>query len=368
MADALFFSHLRWDFVFQRPQQLVTRWADDHRCFFWEEPVADATSPHLELCDRSPVTVVVPHVVPDRPVEPQLAALVDALIEQKDIVDPVLWYWTPMMRPFSRHVVGRAVVWDCMDELSGFAFAPPSLIQREAELLEDAHLVFTGGYELYRSKRDRHPAVYPFPSSVDVAHFARARAEGLKDPFDQAAVPRPRVGWFGVIDERMDLELVDRVAADHPAWGFVLIGPVVKITPEMLPRRPNLHWLGMKPYDALPAYIAHWDVAILPFAHNPATRYISPTKTPEYLAAGRPVVSTSIADVVRPYGERGLVRIADTPEAFGQAIAAALAEDPDRRRARADAFLARLSWEDTVRRMKELVAARSVRRQLAAVG
>jgi glycosyltransferase involved in cell wall biosynthesis len=197
--------------------------------------------------------------------------------------------------------------------------------------------------------------------------LARATAASSIHP-DQASLGHPRIGWFGVIDERMDLEIVDRVAAARPEWTFVLVGPVVKIAPEMLPRHPNLHWLGMKSYDVLPEYIAHWDVAMLPFAHNAATRYISPTKTPEYLAAGKPVVSTSIADVVRPYGERGLARIADGWQAFEQAIAATLAEEPETRRARADAFLARLSWEDTVRRMKELVAARSEQRPLAAVG
>jgi UDP-galactopyranose mutase len=134
-----------------------------------------------------------------------------------------------------------------------------------------------------------------------------------------------------------------------------MIGPVVKIDEASLPRLANIHYLGMKSYDELPSYMAGWDVAILPFAHNAATRFISPTKTPEYLAAGCPVVSTSIRDVVRPYGERRLVAIADTPSEFADAIAAALTVDGRESVARADRFLAQLSWDRTWSAMNALV-------------
>lgn len=353
--DAIFFSHLRWDFVVQRPQHIVTRWAADHRVFFWEEPIRDANEPFLEVKARGDVQLVIPHLTPQDEHEPRtLRRLVDTLVGVAQLHDPVGWYWTPRMRSFSHHLPFSTVVWDCMDELSAFAHAPPDLAQWEERLLRDADVVFTGGYTLYERKRHKHPNVFPFPSSVDVSHFARAR-QAQADPEDQRALPRPRIGWFGVIDERTDLALLDALATAHPAWSFVMLGPVVKIDPGSLPRHPNLHWLGKKDYAELPAYIANWDVAMLPFAHNEATESISPTKTPEYLAAGRPVVSSSIRDVVRPYGERGLVEIADGPAAFGAAIQRALTADHVIRQRRADALLAQMSWDRTVAAMREKI-------------
>lgn len=360
--DAVFFSHLRWDFVFQRPQHIVSRWARDHRVIFWEEAVRDATTPHLAVHRRGDVTVVVPHVTEgDRFEQLTLRRLLEEFSGVARLHDPIAWYWTPLMRSFSHHLPFSAVVWDCMDELTAFAFAPPELVHWESRLLADADVVFTGGYTLYEHKRHRHANIHPFPSSVDVEQFAKARVP-QPDPLDQRSIPHPRVGWFGVIDERTDLALLDAVAAARPEWHFVMVGPVVKIDPASLPRRANVHWLGMKPYAELPTYVAHWDVAMLPFAHNDATRTISPTKTPEYLAAGRPVVSTSIRDVVRPYGERALVEIADGPQAFCEAIARCLTTDHTIRQRRADVLLSRMSWDATVAAMRARVEAVHERR------
>jgi UDP-galactopyranose mutase len=354
-GDVLCFSHLRWDFVFQRPQQIASRWARDHRVWFWEEPLRDADRPYVELKPRGGVQVLVPHVPPG--LADETAVLRQMLSEYYGIAgmnEPIGWYWTPMMRAVSDHLALSSIVWDCMDELTAFKDAPPDLLRWEGLLLEDADVVFTGGHSLYQAKRNRHGNVHPFPSSVDVAHFAKAR-DRPREPADQATIPGPRIGWFGVIDERTDFALLDAVARARPEWHFVMLGPVTKVDEADLPRRPNLHWLGMKPYEDLPAYVAHWDVAILPFAHNPSTKFISPTKTPEYLAAGKPVVSTSITDVVRPYGAEGMVWIADGARAFERAIAEALVDDATERLARADAFLAEMSWDSTVSRMQDLV-------------
>ena len=254
----------------------------------------------------------------------------------------------------------RAIVYDCMDELSGFAGAPPELGAREQELLRRADIVFTGGQTLYEAKRHAHANVHPFPSSVDVEHFARARAQ-QPDPPQQAPIAHPRVGFFGVIDERLDIDLVAGAAAARPDWQFVMIGPIVKIDRSLLPVLPNIHYLGPKKYEELPAYLAGWDVATLPFARNEATRYISPTKTPEYLAAGKPVVSTSIRDVVRPYGMQGLARIADTVPEYVAAIDAAMTEDARERLRAVDAFLTQTSWDGTWTRMHALVHAVAAR-------
>jgi UDP-galactopyranose mutase len=366
LPDLLCFSHLRWNFVFQRPQHLLSRFARERRVFFFEEPVYGPGLPRLEVT-QSPegVWVAVPHL-PEGLDEQQVVAaqrrLVDELLAGHAVRQYVSWYYTPMSLPFTRHLKPQAVIYDCMDELSAFRGAPPGLLRNEAELLRLADEVFTGGQSLYEAKKDRHPSVHAFPSSVDVAHFAKARG-ALETPEDQASLPHPRLGFFGVVDERMDLELVEALATARPDWQIIILGPVVKIDPASLPRRPNLHYLGGKPYAQLPQYLASWDVALMPFARNESTRFISPTKTPEYLAAGRPVVSTSIRDVVRPYGEQGLVRIADTPEDFVRACEAALKEDRTRWLPRVDAHLATMSWDSTWSRMKILLDAAAARRR-----
>lgn len=343
-------SHLRWNFVYQRPQHLLSRCARDNDVLFFEEPHFDAHEPELEITETpSRVRVVIPHLpagLSQARIEQMLRRLVDDLISGLRASDPILWYYTPMAFGFTDHVKPTAVVYDCMDELSLFHGAPPALVRYEQRLLQRADVVFTGGHSLYEHKRNLHHNIHAFPSSVDVPHFARAR-ELRDDPPDQADIPRPRVGFFGVIDERMDTALLEELADARPELQLVMIGPVVKIDPAKLPRRTNIHWLGGKQYEELPDYLAGWDVAMLPFARNDSTRFISPTKTPEYLAAGRPVVSTSIRDVVQPYGKQGLAWIADTAADFAIAIDEALASNRAARLAQADAFLADLSWDRT---------------------
>ncbi len=359
-ADLICLSHLRWDFVFQRPQHLMTRCARERRVFFVEEPIYESgITARLRIEARGSITLLVPHlpsgIDEERAAEIQRRLLDDVLVRER-VHDYVLWYYTPMAMAFTSHLAPVGVVYDCMDELSAFKGAPAVLKEREAALMQSAALVLTGGQSLFEAKRHQHHNIHPFPSSVDVEHFARARRV-TDDPADQSPIPHPRLGFFGVIDERMDIELVDGVAAAQPDWHIVMLGPVVKIDESMLPRRPNIHYLGAKTYDQLPQYVAGWDVALLPFARNEATRYISPTKTPEYMAAGKPVVSTSIRDVVRPYGQQGLVRIADTPRSFIQACKAAMAEDALARTTRGDAFLRQTSWDGTWSRMRMLLDA-----------
>jgi glycosyltransferase involved in cell wall biosynthesis len=361
LPDVICFSHLRWDFVFQRPQHLMTRCAREcRRLFFFEEPVyEDGIAPYLDLQSSRGVHVAVPHL-PSGLDEPTAIAaqraLLDELVALHRVNPVVAWYYTPMALSFSRHLSPAAVVYDCMDELASFKGAPALLTTQEALLMRRADLVLTGGQSLYEAKRHQHHNIHPFPSSVDVDHFAQARRI-TTEPADQSAIPHPRLGFFGVIDERMDVDLLDGVAAARPHWHLVLLGPVVKIDAAQLPRRPNIHYLGSKPYEDLPQYVAGWDVALLPFARNEATRFISPTKTPEYMAAGKPVVSTSIRDVVRPYGRQGLVRIADDVPAFVDACEAAMAEDASERRRQADAFLRQTSWDGTWLRIRSMVEA-----------
>jgi UDP-galactopyranose mutase len=361
-ADLICLSHLRWGFVYQRPQHLLSRFARDRRVFFIEEPVETDGAPYMELrrCPESGVNIAVPQIpsgLSQPTAETIQKLLLNNLIREQHIDDYLLWYYTPMALSFSRHLTPKLTIFDVMDELSAFKGAPQEMKDREAELLERADIVFTGGQSLYEAKKGRHDDLYAFPSSVDTAHFGSARAVRT-DPEDQADIPHPRIGYCGVIDERMNLELIDGIAAARPDWHVVMLGPVVKIDPETLPRRSNIHFLGGRGYKELPQYLGGWDVAMLPFAHNESTRFISPTKTPEYLAAGLPVVSTSITDVVRPYGVQKLVRIADSVEEFVAAIDGVMEEEAHDStwRAKVEAMLAQNSWDITWRKMRNLIS------------
>ena len=357
-ADLICFSHLRWDFVTQRPQHLLTRAARDRRVFYWEEPIwhqpedpstaVEALEKRIEVTSPSAnVWVIRPHIHWGIDFEVGQRALLDEFVREFRIEHAVGWYYTPMALGFSSHMKFDAVVYDCMDELSAFAGAPPRLAQRERELLAAADVVFTGGYSLYDAKRTQHANVHAFPSSVDVAHFAAAKNRTDDEPADQSVIAHPRAGFFGVLDERLDIALVAEVAKLRPEMQFVLIGPVVKIDPATLPVADNIHYPGSKTYANLPDYLAGWDVAMLPFAMNEATRFISPTKTPEYLAAGKTVVSTPICDVVRQYGDAGLVAIAGTAREFAAALDAALLPQPEAWKTAVAEALALSSWDST---------------------
>ena len=350
--DLICFSHLRWHFVIQRPQHLLTRCAQSRRVFFWEEPYFDADdngdgTPTLEVMhEEEQLWVLRPHLPRAGSADEMQRDLLRHFLSDHKVDRFVRWYYTPMALGFTSGLCAEATVYDCMDELTGFLGAPPELAERERALFAQADVVFTGGMSLYEAKRKQHANVHAFPSSIDVPHFAQAlTASG--DPADQAGIPHPRAGFFGVIDERFDYALMAEVAALKPQMHFVFLGPVVKIDPALLPQGANLHYLGGKSYAELPAYLAGWDVALLPFALNESTRFISPTKTPEYLAAGKPVVSTPIHDVIAGYGQNGLVAIAGSAADFAEALDKALLPPAEDWKAKVDAKLAQGSWDRT---------------------
>lgn len=353
------FSHLRWNFVYQRPQHLLSRLTKQFIVFYVEEPVFDAPADRntVTLSDEK-VWVVVPHLkgAPDaQDITSRQTALVNSFLSEFGIKNFISWYYTPMALPFTRHLQPKLVVYDCMDELSAFKFAPAELVNLEKELMEKADLVFTGGHCLYEAKKHLHPDIHPFPSSIDKSHFGVARQKHL-DPPDQQNIPHPRIGFFGVLDERFDIDLIDRVATLRPDWQLVLLGPVVKIDPASLPQHKNIHYLGGKSYQQLPSYISGWELAMIPFALNESTRFISPTKTPEYLAAGKPVLSTAIRDVVEPYGSRDLVHIIHSAEEFVEKASLEL-NRTDRKKwlTDVDGFLAGNSWDITVGQMTRFI-------------
>lgn len=292
--------------------------------------------------------------------------LLASMISEHGIEDFIAWYYTPMARPLTSNLTPRVTVYDCMDELSAFKGAPQAMREHERHLFTEADLVFTGGASLYESKRKQHASVHLFPSSVDTAHFAQAR-RAPSEPEDQAHLPHPRVGYAGVIDERMDLELLGKAATLRPDWQFVMLGPVVKIDPDSLPKAANIHYLGMKTYSELPAYFSGWEIGMLPFAMNESTRFISPTKTPEYLAAGLQVVSTPIRDVATTYGDLGFVKIAGNADEFVRAVDFMLEHAPTSEVwARVDQFLAKSSWDKTWSEMNRLIEEKLALKTLAA--
>jgi glycosyltransferase involved in cell wall biosynthesis len=365
LPDLVCFAHLHWDFVWQRPQHLLSRFAQHGRVYYVEDAFYhpdDLVEPHMEVKERqNGVKVLVVHLpqylrADEAAADEAQFAVLTRFFTDNSVKQYVFWYYTPMALGKSRLFSPVLTVYDCMDELAQFKFAPPELRQREQELFKKADLVFTGGQRIYESKREQHDDAHAFPSSIDKAHFGQARDPKLAEPADQAGIAHPRIGFFGVIDERLDIELLGHLATDHPEWQFVIIGPVVKIDPATLPHNENIHYLGGKNYQELPAYLRGWDVATLLFARNESTEFISPTKTPEYLAAGRPVVSTSIRDVVRPYGDMNLVQIADDPKDFGKAITIALEQGKDADwRTRTDDYLATISWDLTWQNMVNLM-------------
>jgi glycosyltransferase involved in cell wall biosynthesis len=357
--DLICFSHLRWNFVFQRPQHLLGRAAKQYRIWFIEEPIWGDEYKMSSCQQADGLTVLVPHLPHGTSPEDALQLqrqLLDEFIQRERISNYIAWYYTPMALSFTDHLKPSMTVYDCMDELSAFWGAPPQLLEQEKQLIKRADLLFTGGYSLYEAKQNRHPHVFAFPSSIDFKHFSDAR-KPLPDPADQRRLANPRIGFSGVIDERFDHELMREVTRRRPEWQFIMIGPVVKIDPALLPQGPNVHYVGMKAYKELPTYFSNWNVGILPFALNNSTKYISPTKTPEYLAAGLPVVSTPIRDVVRTYGSEGFVQIADTADAFEAAIESALNGTHPTDWSAIDKFLAENSWNNTWSEMNRLMVA-----------
>jgi UDP-galactopyranose mutase len=361
MTAIIVFSHLRWDFVLQRPQHLLSKLAQDYQVLFVEEPIHDAQGTHWVLSNPEPnITVCQPHTTVSMPgfhddQLPQLRQLVRQLVSDHD--DHMVWFYTPMALPLLQELQPRAVIYDCMDELSAFRNAPKQLLQRESGLLKVADIVFTGGPSLYRAKRDRHANVHCFPSSVDVTHFKTALDRTNSHPLHKD-IPGPRLGFYGVIDERFDAELIARVADAHPQWQIVLVGPVVKVDPASLPQRDNVHYMGQQPYAALPNFLAGWDVCLLPFALNDSTRFISPTKTLEYMAAELPIVSTPVADVKDIYSD--IVYIAEDSVAFISACEAALLESQEQRAEKIERMrktVSSTSWAATAGKMRELLEA-----------
>lgn len=360
------FSHLRWGFVWQRPQQFLSRFAKKHQILFVEEPFFDrpeGSEPEVTYHRVMPnVTVACPHVPGSWNRNPQLPqklreftrTAIDHMNEDGTFDKPLLWYYSPMDSAWSLgYFENRGVVYDSMDELSQFTGAPRALVDNENRLMDYADVVFAGGYELSLKKKKRHDNVHFFGCGVEYSHFAQAQEAATTIPPDIDFMDRPILGWFGVVDERVDYNLVGEMARQRPSWAFAMVGPVVKVDPNLLPHFPNLYWLGQRDYSVLPNYCKAFDICMMSFAINAATEYINPTKALEYLATGRPVISTPVKDVVRQYSD--LVDIVKTPEEFIAAAEQALKDPPRDRIQRGIEKARECSWETTVSTMHDII-------------
>ena len=360
------FSHLRWGFVWQRPQQFLSRFAKKHQILFVEEPFFDrplGAEPDVSFHRVMPnVTVVTPHVDSSWNRNPKLPQRLREFTQQAirhmnqngEFDRPLLWYYSPMDSSWSLgYIENRGVIYDAMDELSQFSGAPRALIDNEARLMQYADVVFTGGYELSLKKKQRHDNVQFFGCGVEFDHFARAQDSSTMIPPDIDFMARPILGWFGVVDERVDYNLVGEMARMKPGWSFAMVGPVVKVDPNLLPHFPNLYFLGGRDYSVLPNYCRAFDICMMPFALNAATEYINPTKALEYFATGRSVISTPVKDVVRQHGD--VVEIVKTPGEFVQAAERLLSDPPHDRIERAIEKARRSSWESVVQNMQDLI-------------
>lgn len=371
MKTILVFSHLRWDFVFQRPQHLLSRLAEHYRIIFVEEPMWTEGGPYVYSALVTPnVRVLVPHTNEEGWGfnDAQLAVIGpminDWLADNEDLSDGYgIWFYTPQALPIKQAFKPEFVIFDVMDELSMFANPPPQLKEREAELLKIADLVIAGGPSLWKSKHAVRPDTICIPSAVDAAHYSPHRAIVQEDATHEADklqhhIAHPRIGFFGVIDERLDIKLLEEIADAHLDWNIVMVGPVVKIDPASLPQKKNIFWLGQQQYKILPQIVQSWDVCILPFAYNDSTKFISPTKTLEYMAAEKPIVSTAIHDVVALYED--VVEIGETNQDFISKIEGALAETQQARGNRIKlslATVARSSWDAAAAKVKTAIDA-----------
>ena len=344
--DMIVFCHLRWDFVYQRPQHIISRLAKDYKILVVEEPTPTRLNGHSPLEVREITANIHVFRPPVQSIE-KIGAFLKKHLKKQTF--PVGWFYSPAFIPVLEHLEFDSVIYDCMDELSLFKGASAHLIDQEKQLLAAADIVYTGGKSLYESKKQKHHNVYCFPSSVDVAHFANENAESIEKPNDLRDIPQPIVGYYGVIDERIDLELLKKTAAKCASTSFVMIGPLCKIEEHDLPKADNIYYLGMKSYEELPAYLHYFDIAMMPFALNDSTKYISPTKTLEYMSAYKPIISTRIKDVVRDYSH--CISLVTDENDFADAIEKASTRDLSDYAE----ILEKTSWDATAEKMSSII-------------
>lgn len=356
----LCFAPIKWESVFQRPQHLMSYAAKKWRVFYIQEPEfeRETTEPEMDVKELKKyknlyvVSPKLPTALSKNDTEKAMLNLLNRLCYEHSIQNYGIWYYTPVSNHYTTDLYPRVVVYDCITPIRT---TQPALTDIENELISQSDLVFTNGKTLFEAKRDWHPQVYNFPSSIDKEHFMQARLE-LPEPADMEEILYPRLGLYGAIDECFDVELLRALSARRPDWQFVLIGPVVGIDEGALPKAENIHFLGERSYQELPSYISGWNAALMLVSTEKASQTHIPTRTPEYLAAFKPIVSTPVPDIFSPYEEMGLVNTASNVFEFETAIEEALSYDKRKEwKKTIDDFLKTHSWDVTWQQMRHLI-------------
>lgn len=370
------FSHLAWDRkLFQRPQQLMLRFSKRFNVLY----ISGHSFRHffIDVFRRKKIhryhvtdnlAVYSPFALPPirkcsflitRLNKILLSFQVKRMLKKLKLKDPILWIYHPRYL----HTIGKfkekLIVYDCMDDFTSLLSTYEDRERNagnEEMLLKKADMVFAGGYSIADLKRDSRERIHVFPSAVEIDHFKNALSDNLVLPDDIKSIPHPILGYWGAIDERVDHDLLKKLAIKHPEWSIVLLGPIVRHKvgdSSYLHEIKNIFWLGPKDYSLLPGYAKAFDVCLIPFVLTREGKSLSPTKTLEYLATGKPVVSTPVTDVVRFYDR--VIGIADGPDEFEMAVLRCMKEDDASMKQKRINFTRNRSWEDTAENMEKLI-------------
>ncbi|MBN1593755.1 MAG: glycosyltransferase [Candidatus Coatesbacteria bacterium] len=351
--------------LWQRPQQIAVRIANRHPVLYVWPRYASELARRKSKSEFTPsdgakgVHLLAPLLLPfERAIKgiyrinlKTISSLISAALPRIDADGrPVLWFYAPRFAPIIDSLDHAAVVYDIMDEHSAFGFARRETMELERRLLESADVVFAGTNALAERKAEFAPDIKYYPCGVEFDHFSSALGGSLPVPAALSEVEGPVIGYFGAVDDRLDFDMIFAVARAYPEWNFLLAGPWLSSRQRSeLETTGNIILPGLVDYSELPAYLARFDVAILPFVLNKLTLHIHPTKALEYLASRTPVISTAIPDVVKFYS--GIIDIVSTADEFASAVERAL-EKPNEDAIERGFELARSSsWENMVENM-----------------
>lgn len=312
-------SSTRWSFLWQRPQQIMSRLCARHDILYVDPPFPVAEEQVRGISNDESGTLIVKNLqtINDalqifRPLEisrfsypdldsNELLKMNQELLQcqiQKALFQlgwqhPLLWLYDPRNVNLVDQLNPCGVIYDCVDSFRSFSWSHPHVSIWEEALVDRADVVLATSRALYQERLRKNRYTFLVPNAADYKHFSPW--QGYEKPADITAISRPRLGFIGAIYEWVDLELLQVIADKSPAWNLVLIGP--KQHGLQLPERSNIHWLGQRGYAELPAYVHSFDVALIPFLVNETTQHANPIKFWEYLAAGKPVVSTLLPEI-----------------------------------------------------------------------
>lgn len=358
-CDLLVLAHSRWDLDHHRGHNIFSRYAQKRRVFYFEEPSFGQTEiPRLHIRDTfENVMVVTPHLpnpIKSNQIDSILRELIDELIFEEEIINFTLWLQTPRAFRYARDIDATTIIYECMEDYDNINNFSENLFQVEKELMENSDIIFVVSEALYQKKKFQHHNIHVFPNSADYFHFIQSR-DFILDPYDQIHIPHPRIGFYGIIDQSIDLKLIDEIAQIREDLNFVFIGPLKDTKFSQLPTRKNIYYLEQKDYNLIPLYVAEWDCGLLPFCINEVTQYSSPHQTAELLMAGKPIVATHIPDISIRFGKKSLAKMASNAEDFSEKIDKAILESKEQKwKELIDNELKNETWDQVFKKMCDI--------------